>query len=479
MISPLSLEIARGVRIALPPDPRQISTYVFLEQEDWFEDEADFVCRLSEPGGRMLDIGSSFGFYSLNHARAGGETARVWAFEPTPEVCAHLRESIRLNGLANLTLVETAVGAASGRARFAVQKSSELNSLNTADGTLEVAVAALDDLDQEHGFGAVDFVKLDVEGHETAVIAGGAAFFARESPLVMLEIMAGERLDFTAAERFEALGYALYRLVPQLGVLIPFERTQVDPALLNVFACKPDRSERLAARGLLCTTIPTSAPAATKDEVAAAIRGVPALAIHARFFENLIAQTPADDPGILLLQHEVASRNNAIPLPERCAALASAAKIARQFATGQPGSAKMLSAARVLHAWGERFAAVKLLHQLLPGALKDAGFSFDAPFLPPLPAYDTRGGELVAWLNACIIETTALWGTYSSYWGEQTNVHTSDLLRRLGRQSAPFERRRQLRRMLTGEQTGPMPHPLLKEKSPENLNPEFWCGRPA
>jgi hypothetical protein len=39
----LVLEIARGIRIALPPGPRQISTYVFLEQEDWFEDEASFI----------------------------------------------------------------------------------------------------------------------------------------------------------------------------------------------------------------------------------------------------------------------------------------------------------------------------------------------------------------------------------------------------------------------------------------------------
>ena len=476
MISPLSLEIARGVRIALPPDPRHISTYVFLEQEDWFEDEADFVSRAAEPGGRMLDVGSSFGFYSLNYARAGGAAARVWAFEPTPEVCILLRESIRQNGLANMTLVETAVGAASGRARFAAGLHSELNSLDTARGSLEVAVATLDDLDQEHGFGTVDFVKLDVEGHEAEVVTGGVVFFKRESPLVMLEIKAGSVLDFTAAERFEALGYALYRLVPRLGVLVPFERTQVDPFLLNVFACKPDRAARLADRGMLCTAIAASAPRAEREEVAACIRGIPALAGHAAFFENLLAQAPADDPATLLLRHEVASRNGSIPLPGRCAALAAAAAIARQSAAAQLGLAKMLGAARVLRGWGERGAAAGVLQRLLPAVLSGSGLSLDAPFLPPLPEYDARGGEIAAWLSACIVEAAALWSTYSSYWGEPTNVPTSDLLQRFGQQSAQFERRRQLRRMLEGRQTGPQANPLLKAKSPENLNPEFWCG---
>ena len=83
----LTIEIAQGVQICLPDQLSHISTYVFLEQENWFEDEANFVTSTAEPGARMLDIGSSFGYYSLSFAKAAGPSARIWAFEPTPTVC--------------------------------------------------------------------------------------------------------------------------------------------------------------------------------------------------------------------------------------------------------------------------------------------------------------------------------------------------------------------------------------------------------
>lgn len=53
-------------------------------------------------------------------------------------------------------------------------------------------------------------------------------------------------------EAFAALGYASYRLVPGLDLLVPFNpEERVDGFLLNLFCCKPDRSARLAARGVL------------------------------------------------------------------------------------------------------------------------------------------------------------------------------------------------------------------------------------
>ena len=128
----LVIEIAQGLHLCLPAQLSKISTYVFLEQENWFEDESDFVARLAEPGGRMLDIGSSFGFYSLSYAAAAGPGSRIWAFEPTPAVCQLLRESIRLNRLEQITLLETAVGAENGRCKFVSEESSELNSIDAA-----------------------------------------------------------------------------------------------------------------------------------------------------------------------------------------------------------------------------------------------------------------------------------------------------------------------------------------------------------
>jgi hypothetical protein len=73
----LVLNVRGGFRIVVPADLGAISTYVFLEQEDWFEDEAELVRRLARPGFRMLDIGANVGFYSLAAAAASGGEARI------------------------------------------------------------------------------------------------------------------------------------------------------------------------------------------------------------------------------------------------------------------------------------------------------------------------------------------------------------------------------------------------------------------
>ena len=472
----LVIEIAQGLRLCLPAQLSKISTYVFLEQENWFEDESDFVARLAEPGGRMLDIGSSFGFYSLSYAAAAGPGSRIWAFEPTPAACQLLRESIRLNRLEQITLLETAVGAENGRCKFVSEESSELNSIDAARGTLDVAVAPLDELAAAHGFGDIDYIKLDVEGHEAQVIQGGRAFFAQQSPLVMLEIKAGATLDYSAASMLQELGYSLYRLVPGLGVLTPFDKDQPDPYQLNIFACKADRGERLAERGLLRNVTMKMETLAGVQEVAAAIKAIPALAPHTAFFEAWLANAPAQDPYLSLLRHAVTANNPALAVSVRCAALENAARLARNIISGPASLARCLTAARILRGWGDRGLAVSVLNKILPTILQGAELNIDAPFLPPLVSYDKWDADTGNWINASVIESSALWSSFSSYWGEPTQTSPAELLARFGRQTPLLERRRQLRGIIQGQQVGPRPHPLLASKSPENLNPRLWCG---
>lgn len=472
----LAIEIAQGIRLCLPSQLSHISTHVFLEKETWFEDEADFIARVTEPAGRMLDIGSSFGFYALSYAQAAGPGSRVWAFEPTPETCALLRESIRLNQFAQVTLLETAVGAESGRCRLMSEASSELNRVDAERGTLDVAMAPLDVLAAEHGFDAVDFIKLDVEGHEAQVVRGGRAFFAQQSPLVMLEIKAASSVDYSAASMLEELGYALYRLVPGLGVLTPFDKDQVDSYQLNLFACKADRAERLAARGLLRAATSAEEAIASIEEVSAAIRAIPVLAPHAAFFDAWLADAPAQDPYLLLLRRWVCANNPALSVAIRCAALEEAAQLARSVISGPASLARCLTAARVLRAWGQRGLAVSVVGKILPAVLQGADLSIDAPLFPPLASYETWTTDTANWVKASVIESAALWSTHACYWGEPTQASAAELLAYFGRQTPLFERRRQLRGIMQGLQSGPRPHAVLAAKSAENRNPQFWCG---
>lgn len=108
----LVLTIRGGTSIVTAAEIDRTSTYVLLEQEDWFEDELSFVRRFARPGLRMLDIGSNIGVYSLAAARAAGGDARIWAFEPTPEVADMLRQSVARNAFGGIDVVSTAIGPA-------------------------------------------------------------------------------------------------------------------------------------------------------------------------------------------------------------------------------------------------------------------------------------------------------------------------------------------------------------------------------
>jgi hypothetical protein len=98
----------------------------------------------------------------------------------------------------------------------------------------------------------IDFAKIDAEGEEGAIIRGGKNFFQTLSPLIQYEVKAGNVVHLELIREFAKIGYASYRLLPGLNVLVPFvEGEAVDGYLLNLFCCKPDRAASLAAEDKL------------------------------------------------------------------------------------------------------------------------------------------------------------------------------------------------------------------------------------
>ena len=68
----IELNVRGNARICVPPSLELITPYVLLEQEDWFEDEIPFVRRLLRPGMHAVDVGASFGMYSMAMAMGVG-----------------------------------------------------------------------------------------------------------------------------------------------------------------------------------------------------------------------------------------------------------------------------------------------------------------------------------------------------------------------------------------------------------------------
>jgi FkbM family methyltransferase len=162
-----------------------------------FEDaEIGFVKRLLRPGMIALDIGAHHGLYTLLAAKCVGRKGRVIAFEPSPRECRRLERHIRVNRLKNVRLEACAAADRSDKADlYQVDGFRDWgNCLRPPDvpeptRKLRVPVCRLDDLLAKHGILNADFIKLDVEGAELAVLEGAKKLLHTEPrPAILAEV---------------------------------------------------------------------------------------------------------------------------------------------------------------------------------------------------------------------------------------------------------------------------------------------------
>lgn len=128
-----------------------------------------------------LDVGAYFGAYARALARL---TYRVHAFEPTETADLMIRSMPR-----NVTVHKMALSSCNGTATFRIPcGSSALASLErhvAGDArTIQVTLTTIDTLFPAEDIG---FIKIDVEGHERAVLNGARATIARCLPVMLIE----------------------------------------------------------------------------------------------------------------------------------------------------------------------------------------------------------------------------------------------------------------------------------------------------
>jgi FkbM family methyltransferase len=124
----------------------------------------------ARPGDRAVDVGGHLGIYSVALARRVRPSGTVVVFEPDEDNARLLRRNLALNSVAPfVTHRPNALGRTRGFARFTggVSQISRVD----ATGEREVAMSRLDD---EFPIERVDLLKIDVEGYELEVLAGGA-----------------------------------------------------------------------------------------------------------------------------------------------------------------------------------------------------------------------------------------------------------------------------------------------------------------
>ena len=153
-------------------------------------------------GGIVLDVGANIGNHSAWFARYFAE---VIAFEPNP-ICVHLFEAGRLmNATQNVRLVPRGLSDRDTIATLHANLHGNLGGSHlgekSADGTshtFEVQLQRGDDVLANESL-PVRLVKLDVEGHEHAVLRGLEQTLRRDQPIVLFESSGTQGADGSLA----------------------------------------------------------------------------------------------------------------------------------------------------------------------------------------------------------------------------------------------------------------------------------------
>ena len=148
----------------------------------------DPITRLVKPGMVAFDIGANCGQTAQVLSDVGAVT---YSFEPIPECVAQ----IEARKLPNVTVLQTALSDEEGVAEFHLDErvgaGMEASSLRVLEGvigrTVEVPITTIDTFVSRHGI-APDFIKIDVEGVEEKVIAGGMQTIRRHRPIIIFEV---------------------------------------------------------------------------------------------------------------------------------------------------------------------------------------------------------------------------------------------------------------------------------------------------
>jgi len=168
-------------------------------------------------GDVFIDIGANIGYLSLIASRQVGPAGRVLAFEPNPATAEILRQNLRRNDAANVSVREMVCSDRSGSVDFftGTKRHSGRASLSqeNSGGTAVVPAQCcmLDEILENEQLPGIALIKADTEGAELSVLAGAKRTIRKFHPMVLVEI------DPHLLSAFDAKPADIFQFFKELG----------------------------------------------------------------------------------------------------------------------------------------------------------------------------------------------------------------------------------------------------------------------
>jgi len=167
--------------------------------------EEPIISKFCKPGMIVFDVGANIGEWTLTMANGVGAQGRVYSFEPTPFLFDALNKTVVANQLNQVIVSHYALSDKSKTMDFYIQYDenelldARLSRLDSpadfkewiTDGKkakkIQVKTITLDEFAVKEKLERLDFIKIDAEGYESAIVEGGLTVLKKFRPNLILE----------------------------------------------------------------------------------------------------------------------------------------------------------------------------------------------------------------------------------------------------------------------------------------------------
>jgi FkbM family methyltransferase len=167
----------------------------------------------------VVDAGAFIGDHTVTYAKLVGSNGRVYAFEPNPDAFDCLQYNTA--GLLHVFCENAALGASCGGVSIVKNQNAGASHL-TVGGFIQGLTLDYYLPDTAR----LDFIKIDVEGFEVALLNGAKETIRRRRPAMFIEVNAG------ALQRACTSREALFAIIGELGYdfkIVPATETITSP----------------------------------------------------------------------------------------------------------------------------------------------------------------------------------------------------------------------------------------------------------
>ncbi len=188
--------------------------------------ELELIRKIVKPNSIIFDIGANIGTHTVPMALQASNTGKIFSFEPSRKTYQFLLKNI--SGLNNVYPVPMALSDKNGTSTFYNTSDNAYSGLKITGkkpivATENVITITIDDFVKIQEITRLDFIKIDVEGHEKEVIYGAINTIKNFRPIILVEICKNPKINFNPEDLIKKIAELDYNIFKISGwKVVPF-----------------------------------------------------------------------------------------------------------------------------------------------------------------------------------------------------------------------------------------------------------------